>query len=142
MDKDRRGSFVVNKFVHLRKKTMAKLKNISSPTVYSTEHGRVCPACNKPIAGCICSKKKAVTVGDGVVRIGRETKGRKGKGVTTISGVPLDLPGLLELGKALKRRCGSGGTVKDGIIEIQGDHRDMLLEELQKHGWQVKRCGG
>jgi len=81
-------------------------------------------------------------VGDGIVRIGRETKGRKGKGVTIISGVPLDPPGLLALGKELKKRCGSGGTVKDGIIEIQGDHRDMLLEELQKRGWKVKRCGG
>ena len=81
-------------------------------------------------------------MGDGIVRIGRETKGRKGKGVTIISGVPLDPPGLLALGKELKKRCGSGGTVKDGIIEIQGDHRDMLLEELQKRGWKVKRCGG
>lgn len=121
---------------------MAKLKNISSAIVYSTEHGRVCPACSQPIADCICSRKKATTAGDGFVRIGRETKGRKGKGVTTISGVPLDSSGLLELGKELKRKCGSGGTVKEGIIEIQGDHRDMLIEELQKRGWRVKRCGG
>lgn len=121
---------------------MAKLKNISTPTVYSTEHGRVCPACSKAVAGCICSKKKSVTAGDGIVRIGRETKGRKGKGVTTISGVPLDPSGLLVLGKELKKRCGSGGTVKEGIIEIQGDHRDILLEELQKRGYRVKRCGG
>ncbi len=121
---------------------MAKLKNNSNPTVYSTVHGRVCPVCGNPVKGCICSKKKPVATGDGVVRIGRETKGRKGKGVTIISGVPLDPSGLQALGKELKKRCGSGGTVKDGTIEIQGDHRDMLLEELQKHGYKVKRCGG
>lgn len=62
--------------------------------------------------------------------------------MTTISGVPLDPSGLLVLGKELKKRCGSGGTVKDGIIEIQGDHRDMLLEDLHKRGYRVKRCGG
>ncbi len=121
---------------------MAKFTKSSNPIVYSTESGRVCPACNKPVAGCVCSKKKPTTAGDGIVRVGRETKGRKGKGVTTISGVPLDPPGLLALGKELKKRCGSGGTVKDGILEIQGDHRDMLLEELQKRGYRVKRCGG
>ena len=121
---------------------MAKLKNNLNPTVYSTEHGRVCPSCGKPVTGCVCSKKKSAATGDGVVRIGRETKGRKGKGVTTISGVPLDPSGLLTLGKELKKRCGSGGTVKDGTIEIQGDHRDILLEELQKRGYRVKRSGG
>lgn len=109
------------------------------PTVYSTEHGRVCPACGKPLAGCVCSKEKSVTAGDGIVRIGRETKGRKGKGVTIIYGLPLDPTGLLALGKELKKRCGSGGTVKEGIIEIQGDHRDKLIEELQNRGWRVKR---
>ncbi len=121
---------------------MTKLKYNSNPTVYSTEQGRICPNCNKPVNGCVCSKKKSVTTGDGVVRIGRETKGRKGKGVTTISGIPLDPSGLLTLGKELKKRCGSGGTVKDGIIEIQGDHRTILLELLQKRGYRVKRCGG
>ena len=118
------------------------MKKGSAPTVYSTEHGRVCPECGKPATSCSCSKNKSWPGGDGIVRVGRETKGRKGKGVTIISGVPLDSPGLLALGKELKKRCGSGGTVKDGIIEIQGDHREMLLEELQKHGWKVKRCGG
>lgn len=118
------------------------MKSRLTPTVYSTEHGRVCPKCGKPSSSCSCGKKPAGPVGDGIVRVGRETKGRKGKGVTLISGVPLDAPGLLALGKELKKRCGSGGTVKDGIIEIQGDHRDMLLEELQKRGWKVKRCGG
>jgi len=121
---------------------MVKKKIFSSPTVFSTEHGRICPACNKPIAGCICKSKKTAPAGGGVVRIGRETKGRKGKGVTRISGVPLDSSGVVELGKELKRKCGSGGTVKEGVIEIQGDHRDKIFEELQKRGWRVKRCGG
>lgn len=120
------------------------MKNRLTPTVYSTEHGRVCPECGKPSSSCSCSqgKRNSTPAGDGIVRVGRETKGRKGKGVTIISGVPLDAAGLLALGKELKKRCGSGGTVKDGIIEVQGDHRDMLIEELQQRGWKVKRCGG
>ena len=121
---------------------MKKIKNNQSPTVYSTEQGRICPDCAKAIADCICGKKKQLTASDGIVRIGRETKGRKGKGVTVISGVPLDQSDLQELSKELKKRCGSGGTVKDGVIEIQGDHRDQLFEEMQKRGWLVKRCGG
>ena len=76
------------------------------------------------------------------MRVGRETKGRKGKGVTLISGVPLDSEAIKSLGKELKKKCGTGGTVKDGIIEIQGDHRDLLVAELQKKGWTVKRSGG
>lgn len=118
------------------------MKNRLTPTVYSTEHGRVCPECGKPSSACGCGKKKSAPVGDGIVRVGRETKGRKGKGVTIITGVPLDSSGLLALGKELKKRCGSGGTVKDGIIEVQGDHRDTVIEELQKRGWKVKRSGG
>lgn len=110
--------------------------------VYSTEHGRMCPACGRPASECTCPKKKAVPTGDGIVRIRRETKGRKGKGVTVISGVPLDAAELKELGRELKIKCGTGGTVKDGVIEIQGDHRDLLLEELKKHGWTVKLSGG
>jgi translation initiation factor 1 len=74
--------------------------------------------------------------------VGRQTKGRKGKGVTVITGVPLSTAELKELGKALKKLCGSGGTVKDGVIEIQGDHRDRLVEELTRRGWTVKRSGG
>ncbi len=112
------------------------------PTVYSTDHGRICPDCDKPAVSCICGQKKAGPSNKGGVRVGRETKGRKGKGVTVISGLPLDAAGLDALAKELKKRCGSGGTVKDGVIEIQGDHRDLLLEELAKHGWQAKRSGG
>lgn len=110
--------------------------------VYSTEHGRMCPSCGKPLAGCVCRQKCEIPTGDGIVRVGRETKGRKGKGVTVITGVPLDDTGLKELGKKLKTKCGSGGTVKDGVIEIQGDHRDVLLDDLKNRGWVVKRTGG
>jgi translation initiation factor 1 len=80
--------------------------------------------------------------GDGVVRVGRETKGRRGKGVTVITGVRLAPEQLAELAAELKRKCGSGGTVKDGVIEIQGDHRDAIVDELAKRGWTVKRVGG
>ena len=109
--------------------------------VYSTAHGRMCPECGKPAGGCVCRREKAEPVAGGVVRIGRETKGRKGKGVTVITGVPLNEADLKELGKQLKAKCGAGGTVKDGAIEIQGDHRDMLLKELSGRGWTVKRAG-
>jgi translation initiation factor 1 len=117
-------------------------KGVDHGIVYSTEHGRMCPSCGRPVAGCVCHQKSAVRAGDGIVRVGRETKGRKGKGVTVITGVPLDNAGLKELGRQLKAKCGSGGTIKDGIIEIQGDHRDALLEDLRNRGWVVKLAGG
>jgi translation initiation factor 1 len=77
-----------------------------------------------------------------VVRVGRATQGRRGKGVTVVTGVPLPGDALAELAARLKRLCGSGGTVRDGVIEIQGDHRDTLVAELAKRGWTVKRSGG
>ena len=97
-----------------------------------------------PQANCQCRRKKgaAVPAGDGVVRVRREVKGRRGKPVTTVSGVPLDAEGLRELASELKRRCGSGGSAKDGVIEIQGDHRDELIPLLEAHGYTVKRAGG
>lgn len=79
---------------------------------------------------------------DGIVRISRETKGRKGKGVTVIRGLMLNALALAQLGKQLKAACGSGGTVKDGMIEIQGDHCELVIENLKKQGWVVKRTGG
>ncbi len=109
--------------------------------VYSTAQGKLCPECGKPVSQCLCRKKQAPK-GDGNVRVGRETKGRKGAGVTVISGLPLDGDGLKSLAKELKSRCGSGGTVKDGVIEIQGDHRDLMMEELAKRGYKPKRSGG
>jgi translation initiation factor 1 len=104
----------------------------------------MCPACGEPVAACVCRERQAATIpeGDGIVRVSRQTKGRKGKGVTLITGVPVDENALHNLATQLKRRCGTGGTVKDRVIEIQGDHRDLLVEELTKQGYTVKRAGG
>ena len=112
--------------------------------VYSTSQGRMCPACGKPVADCECRQKQrsAAPQTAGPVRISRDTKGRKGKCVTLVSGVPHCPEALEKLAKQLKQRCGTGGTVKDGVIEIQGDHRDALLAELLKLGFQAKLCGG
>ena len=109
--------------------------------VYSSEQGRICPGCGRPLKQCVCHQKKKPTLSDGVVRIHRETKGRKGKGVTLITGVPLPDEELKALAKTLKQKCGTGGTIKDGVIEIQGDHREVLLAELEKKGWKVKLAG-
>ncbi len=114
-------------------------------SVYSTEHGRMCPDCGRPFAQCNCGINKSVrkgAQGAGSVRIGRETKGRKGKGVTVISGLPLNTEDLENLARRLKQLCGAGGTVRDGTIEIQGDHRDSLMTELTKIGFYAKRSGG
>ena len=102
----------------------------------------MCPNCTKPISDCSCSHDSESPLGDGHVRVSRETKGRKGKGVTLISGLPVDEKGLQKLAKQLKRKCGAGGTVKDGVIEIQGEHRDLLLQELLALGYKAKRAGG
>ena len=104
----------------------------------------MCPACGEPVARCVCRQRQgdAIPDGDGIVRISRETKGRKGKGVTLIAGVPVDENTLHSLATQLKRRCGAGGTVKDRVIEIQGDHCGLLAEELTKQGYTVKRVGG
>jgi len=111
-------------------------------TVYSTEHGKMCPNCGKPVSACNCSQNEGIPDGDGIVRLSRETKGRKGKGVTIIRGLPLPQSELKALAKKLKQKCGTGGTVKNHTIEIQGDHRDLLFEELSKQGFKVKRSGG
>ena len=102
----------------------------------------MCPNCGKPVASCICRQQNTPSQKDGIVRVSRETKGRKGKGMTVITGVPLPPDGIEDLARELKQLCGSGGTVKSGIIEIQGDHRDLLVETLKKRGWAVKRAGG
>ena len=113
--------------------------------VYSTEAGRMCPQCRQPVAQCVCKATAAAAAqkpSDGVVRVSRETKGRAGKGVTLIKGLALDASALTQLAKTLKAACGSGGTVKDGVIEIQGDHCDLLIERLRAQGLTVKRAGG
>lgn len=108
--------------------------------VYSTDQGRLCPSCEHPITDCQC--KDDTVVGDGKVRIALETKGRKGKGVTVVTGLPLTEDKLKTLGKKLKTQCGTGGAVKDGHIEIQGDHRQKLKDLLEKEGFSSKFTGG
>ena len=102
----------------------------------------MCPQCAQPINQCQCTQGSTGPLGDGHVRVSRETKGRKGKGVTVVSGLPLDAKGLQKLAKQLKRKCGAGGTVRDNVIEIQGEHRDLLVQELNILGYQAKRAGG
>jgi len=109
--------------------------------VYSTDSGRHCPDCGQPVAACVCGQSQ-VPAGDGIARVRRESKGRGGKTVTTVSGVPLAEAELKELASALKRRCGTGGALKDGIIEIQGEHVELLLEELARRGFKAKKSGG
>ena len=102
----------------------------------------MCPACRRPVAQCTCRKAAAVPAGDGIVRVQRETKGRGGKAVTVVRGVPLDAAALAKLGQELKAACGSGGTVKDGTIEVQGDHVEKVMAWLAQRGLRVKRAGG
>lgn len=113
-----------------------------SQTVYSTEPGRICPACGQPVDSCTCSKQKSEVFGGGTVRVRREVKGRGGKTVTAISGVPVNDNDLRELAAELKRRCSTGGSVKNGIIIIQGDQRDTIIPLLQAKGYTVKKAGG
>lgn len=111
--------------------------------VYSTDGGRMCPECSQVLAQCICkSVAKAHSTGDGRVRVTRETKGRGGKSVTIVKGLALDPLALASLGKQLRTACGSGGTVKDGVIEVQGDHCERVIEALKKFGHDAKRAGG
>jgi translation initiation factor 1 len=113
----------------------------NSRPVYSTDRGRLCPGCGQSADACVC-RKKSVATGDGIVRVSRETKGRKGKGVTLVTGVALPDEELRQLGSRLKQLCGTGGTVKDGVIEIQGDHRDRLFAWFEQQGYKVKKAGG
>lgn len=112
--------------------------------VYSTDGGRMCPACRQPVAACSCAAQAAAArpPGDGIVRVSRETKGRGGKAVTVVRGLALDATALAALGKRLRTACGAGGTVKDGVLEVQGDHAERVSEWLREAGWAVKRGGG
>tara|TARA_B110000902_G_scaffold2303_1_gene2582 strand:+ start:1185 stop:1508 length:324 start_codon:yes stop_codon:yes gene_type:complete len=107
------------------------MANKESRLVYSTDAGRITQT----------DKPQAIDT-DGIVRIRHETKGRKGKGVSLVSGLDLDEAALKTLAKQLKQKCSTGGTIKDGVIEIQGDHRDILKIELEKIGHTVKLAGG
>ena len=110
--------------------------------VYSTAIGSLCPNCRRAVRDCVCPKGAPGAAKPAVVRVGREVKGRAGKGVTTVTGLPLTLADIEALATRLKKRCGSGGTVREGVIEIQGDHRDVIVAELIKMGWPAKKSGG
>jgi translation initiation factor 1 len=115
----------------------------NSRPVYSTVSGRLCPDCKNPIDDCRCTALRQQAVkGDGIVRVARETKGRAGKGVTLIKGLPLTEPELKTVATRMKQLCGTGGTIKDGVIEIQGDNRDKLLAWLLAEGYKAKIAGG
>ncbi len=129
-------------------KGMQRKNHARGGLVYSTESGSMCPACRRPVAACTCKAQRAdVTQGEGSVRVGRESKGRGGKVVTVIRGVPLDAAALADAAKQLRAACGAGGTLKDGVIEIQGDHVERAIEWLQTRAqapaqnWVVKRFG-
>ena len=118
-----------------------KGRSLTGGLIYTTDSGRMCPSCRRPITQCACAQTGPVATGDGIVRVSRETQGRKGKGVTVVRGLALGAESLAQLGRDLKAACGSGGTVKDGVIEIQGEHRDRIVERLQAAGMTVKRVG-
>lgn len=115
---------------------------MSDRVVYSTDSS-TCPSCGQPYRSCRCDqpavqKKKS----DGIVRIMRDRKQRGGKTVTVIAGVAGNESELLALSQQLKKLCGTGGTVKEGNIEIQGDHCTKIQEKLTALGYKVKRAGG
>ena len=118
------------------------MRSTSGGLVYSTDAGRMCPTCRRAVAQCTCKRAAVVPAGDGIVRVQRETKGRGGKAVTLVRGVPVTPDALAALGKELKAACGSGGTVKDGVIEVQGDHVEKVMAALEQRGYKVKRAGG
>ena len=112
-----------------------------SRLVYSTRTGRICPRCEEPIAACRCHGEITRAPGDGIARVRREKKGRRGKTVTTIAGLALTDEQLRALASTLKQCCGTGGAVKEGVIIIQGDHVDMLIEELKRRGHGAQQAG-
>jgi len=116
-----------------------------NPTVYSTEFGRMCPNCGRTLTKCICKKESRSfpnKKSDGIVRLYLDRKSRGGKIVTIIDGLRYSEEQLKDLAKSIKRKCGSGGSIKEGNIEIQGDVRDIVLPMLQKMGLIVKKAGG
>ena len=121
---------------------MAKQHKSASRLVYSTDGGKLCPQCQRPVQACVCGRDRPAASGDGIVRIRRETKGRGGKAVTVVDGIPLAENALKDLARQLKKRCGTGGSVKGDCIEIQGDQRAILQAELEKRGYTVKLAGG
>jgi translation initiation factor 1 len=122
-----------------------------SRVVYDTERGRTdrCSYCRRRLEACVCPNRPTAepsvrrrTGADGVVRISRDRKGRRGKTVTVVSGLPSGEAALAEIATSLKRLCGSGGTVSEGNVEIQGDHRERIAARLTELGYRVKLAGG
>ena len=112
--------------------------------VYSTDAGRMCPVCRQPAPSCRCAALRAGArpAGDGIARIRREVGGRGGKTVTVVAGLALDEPALAELARRLKAACGTGGTVKGGVLELQGDHCEAVAALLARDGIRSRRAGG
>ncbi|MGB1238814.1 MAG: stress response translation initiation inhibitor YciH [Pseudomonadales bacterium] len=124
---------------------MASLKDQLSGLVYSTDKGATCPGCEEALDACRChevAEQARLASLDGTVTLSRQTKGRKGKGVTLVSGVALAEKELKALAKSLKQHCGTGGALKDGVIEIQGEQRQVLKPLLEKKGFKIKVSGG
>ncbi len=113
----------------------------SSSLVYSTDQGRVCPDCKQALQHCRCADNLVYPAQE-IIKLRLETKGRKGKGVTLIEGLGGTEAELKALTKTLKQTCNCGGALKDGIVEIQGNHRDTLKAWLEKQGRKVKLAGG
>ena len=117
-------------------------KKIKGNAVFSTDQGRLCPQCHRAVANCVCGNNRPSHVGDGIVRISRETKGRGGKAVTVINGLPVSPAELKAISKTLKQKCGVGGAIKDEQIEIQGDQRAICKSTLEHLGFTCKLAGG
>jgi translation initiation factor 1 len=116
---------------------------MATDLVYSTDSGRMCPSCRQALSACSCAlQKKAELRGDGQVRVRREVASRGGKTVTVVRGLALTDDQISALGKRLRSACGTGGTAKDGLVEVQGDHVDRVLAVLAKDGISAKRGGG
>lgn len=118
--------------------------NRAGGLVYSTDAGRICPGCRQPVAACTCraAAQAAAANGDGIVRVTLERRGRGGKTVTVVRGLALDAAALAGFGKRLRTACGTGGTAKDGVIEIQGDHAERVIAMLKADGRQARHVGG
>ena len=118
-----------------------KSKSDNRP-VYSTDQGRLCTQCLRAVGNCLCGKDRPAATGDGIVRISRETKGRGGKAVTVIDGLPVSPTEQKSIAKTLKQKCGVGGAVKGERIEIQGDQRATCKNALESLGYTCKLAGG
>jgi len=121
---------------------MQRSNKSSGGLVYSTDAGRMCPGCRRPVADCRCARVPVAPAASAGVRASRESKGRGGKVVTVVRGLGLDAGALAALGKQLRTDCGTGGTAKDGIVELQGDHCERVIAALSRQGFMARRAGG